>query len=924
MTEKEWIDKKLKFIEKYKVAENAAAGSEYDANANVTAKNVATMQSEIVKDDMIKINRAITEKYLKDIYGDDLVESFKKDLAHHNIYSHDETGLAPYTYGPHEKINVKYKNKESIYTFEELYKIVCEDEHLLDEEKGVWGKYPNDMFILDRYGWTKVERLIKKKRHRDMVKIKIASGDELIVTDNHPLIISDYVENTVPAVDGFGHKQFIVKHENIESDWYVIDNIAKLEEKQLVGYDYIYDITTESHSFICNNIWAHNCVAVSLYPFLLNGLKDLGGSSLPPKHADSYIGGMINLIFLLAGQYLGACAVPEFLPYFDHFLRVDFGDDYIDHLDESVVMYGKRKETLRDRIEDWFQQFVYSINQPAGSRNYQSPFVNISYYDKGYFESIFNGFVFPDGDEPKWETTKELQKMFIKWFNAERTKTILTFPVETFNAIYFKKETLAKLKDKNSELSKIRDSAVEELYTKYNNDHLNTISYDQFKEILKNNEALRDDLKKLISEKISLKSNDLEATVRTVYEENPVYVDEESADLISTAWSKGHSFFVYTSDSADALSSCCLYYKTKVLVKEKLDSKTECEEIRDLYNKYKDKVIYTLCDGEWAKAKLIKLPYRQIYTVRCKNKHNEVIELSVSDNHINITERGNIYTTELCVGDKLKYSENIESKEFEYIPVIEIVEKDKTDDDGIYCFEMENQDEPYFTLPNGIITHNCRLKNAIEENIFSYTLGAGGIQTGSKKVITLNLNRIVQDWYKNEKDSMSLNEYVTTIVKRVHKYLTAWNHWLWDLYNSNLLTVYKAGFISLDKQYLTVGVNGFLEGAEFLSNTDTKYHGLKIQPDNELYKQYAKDILETIKQVNKEDRTEHTKFNTEMVPAENAGAKLYNWDKRDGYWVPEVRNLYNSYFYPVEDASYDVLTKMKLHGNDFVGCLDGR
>ena len=458
-----WIDKKLNFIDKYEKAENAASGSQYDANANVTAKNVATLQCEIVKDDMIKINRAVMNKYLIKYYGEELANQYKKDLDNHYIYSHDETGLAPY------------------------------------------------------------------------------------------------------------------------------------------------------------------CVAVSLYPFLLNGLKDLGGSSLPPRHADSYIGGMINLVFLLAGQYLGAIAIPEFLPYFDYFLRKDFGDDYINHLDESVVIYGKRKETLRDRIEDWFQQFVYSINQPAGSRNYQSPFVNISYYDKGYFESIFKDFIFPDGDDPKWETTKELQKMFMKWFNKEREKSILTFPVETMNLLV----------NKNTE----------------------------------------------------------------------TYSDEEMADFTAEMWAEGHSFFLYQSDSADALSSC------------------------------------------------------------------------------------------------------------------------------------------------------CRLKNAIEENTFSYTLGAGGIQTGSKKVITLNINRITQDWYNKEKDKQTLSEYITTIVKRVHKYLSAWNNWLWDLYNNNLLTVYKAGFISLDKQYLTVGVNGFIEGAEFLADKDCKYKGLKTLPDSEQYKQFAKDVLETIKQVNIEDRT---------------------------------------------------------------------
>ena len=885
MKNKEWIEKKLNFIERYKKAKNAASGSDVDANANVTAKNIATLQSEIIKDDMIDINRAIMQKYLTELYEKDLADQYESDLHNHIIYSHDETGLAPYTYGPHETITVKYKNKESIYTFEELYKIVCEDEHLLDEEKGVWGKYPNDMFILDRYGWTKVERLIKKKRHRDMVKIKIATGDELIVTDNHPLIISNYVENTVPAVDGMGHKQFIAKHENIESDWYVIDNITKLEEKQLVGYDYIYDITTESRSFICNNIWAHNCVAVSLYPFLLNGLKDLGGSSLPPKHADSYIGGMINLIFLLAGQYLGDCmykdqkvfikkdgktysitskdlynliegsetvfntltdqweyktvkdieiyengkwvklnkvlrrpysddiynvktktglsvftskdhkfklyekndytlkaeelkigdkicadvnlfenqkqiefdkiveiniftnddeyvyevetethwyncgglithncAVPEFLPYFDHFLRIDFGDDYIDHLDESVIVYGKRKETLRDRIEDWFQQFVYSINQPAGSRNYQSPFVNISYYDKGYFESIFKDFVFPDGDEPKWETTKELQKMFIKWFNKERTKSPLTFPVETMNSLFDK--------------------------------------------------------------------------------ETHKYKDEETADFIADAWAHGHSFFCYNSDSADALSSCCFTKDTFVKVKLSSDSIVHIltfEELYDYIKKYTDTKIETIgSDGSWKSCKVIKLPCRPVYKIQLKNGS----VLKCSDNHIHPTQRGDVSTIDLVVGDSLKVfmSKDMQS----YTTVISIDRIDYKDD--IYCFEMEDKNDPYFVLENGILTHNCRLKNAIEENTFSYTLGAGGIQTGSKKVITMNINRITQDWYNKARDKMSLAEYVTVIAKRIHKYLTAWNAWLWDLYDSGLLTVYSAGFISLDKQILSLGI----------------------------------------------------------------------------------------------------------------------
>ena len=468
------------------------------------------------------------------------------------------------------------------------------------------------------------------------------------------------------------------------------DQFLKDEDEHLI---YVHDSTS---------IMPY-CVAVSLYPFLLDGLKKLGGTSGAPKHANSFVGGLCNLIFLIAGQFAGAVAVPEFIPYLDHFLRVDYGDDYIDHLDEPVWKIGNNNFTVRHTIEDLFQEFVYCVNQPAAARGYQSPFTNIAYFDKGYFDSIFKDFIFPDGDEPCWETTKELQKLFMKWFNKERTHDVLTFPVETMNLLW----------DKDTH----------------------------------------------------------------------EYVDKEMADFTAEMWAEGHSFFLYNSDSADALSSC------------------------------------------------------------------------------------------------------------------------------------------------------CRLKNAIEENVFSYTLGAGGIETGSKKVITLNINRIVQNWFNEEvnkkykRNRLSLAQYISNIVSRVHKYLEAWNDHLWDMKASGLLTVYDAGFIDLDKQYLTVGFNGFIEGAEFLASMNEfipeKYKNLEIRPDNEAYKNYAKDILGTIKELNVAHRTEHLRFNCEMVPAESAGNKLYKWDKRDGYWTPSSRNLYNSYFFPMEDLTYDPLTKMRLHGTDFIGNLDG-
>lgn len=429
------------------------------------------------------------------------------------------------------------------------------------------------------------------------------------------------------------------------------------------------------------------CCSISLYPFLLDGLTKIGGSSTAPQHLDSFCGSFINLIFLVAGQFAGATATPEFLCYFDHFARKDYGPDYINHLDRVIETLCDHQVTLRERLEHYFAQIVYTINQPAGARGYQSIFWNIAYFDHDYFNAIFDNFVFPDGDIPCWKTTKELQKLFMRWFNKERLKNILTFPVETAN-------------------------------------------------------------------------------MHTV---NGEYADKEMADFFAEQWAEGASFFMYQSDSVDSLSSC------------------------------------------------------------------------------------------------------------------------------------------------------CRLRNGIEDNTFSYTLGAGGVETGSKGVITLNLNRIVQDWKRGNsmalvpQDRVTLPEYITYIVRDVHKYLTAFNSIIWDYKNAGLLTIYDAGFIDLDRQYLTIGVNGFVEGAEFL--------GIKIDADNPEYQKYAADILGTIKELNVEARTEHCKFNTEFVPAESLGVKNAKWDRKDGYKVP--RDCYNSYFYIVEDKNCDPVQKFRYQGIKFTGCCDG-
>ena len=421
---------------------------------------------------------------------------------------------------------------------------------------------------------------------------------------------------------------------------------------------------------------ANYCASITMYPWLLNGTLSIGGNACRPTNLKSFCGGFINMVFMVSSMLSGACATPEFLMYMNYFIGLEYGTDYYKHADD-VVDLSLKKRTIDKVITDCFQQVVYSINQPTGARNFQSVFWNISYYDKYYFQSLFGEFCFPDGSHPDWDSLNWLQKRFMRWFNEERTKAVLTFPVETMAL-----------------LSKDGD-----------------------------------------------------------------ILDEEYADFTAEMYAAGHSFFTYVSDNADSLSSC------------------------------------------------------------------------------------------------------------------------------------------------------CRLRNEIQDNGFSYTLGAGGVSTGSKSVLTLNLNRCIQYEKKNNIPHL---RFVEETIDLMHKVQIAYNENLKYLQEKGMLPLFDSGYIALSRQYLTIGINGIVEAAEFL--------GIKIN-DNEDYRNFVQDVLGLIERYNKQYRRKDLLFNCEMIPAENVGVKHAKWDKEDGYVVP--RDCYNSYFFIVEDESLNVLDKFKLHGKHYIEHLTG-
>lgn len=242
----------------------------------------------------------------------------------------------------------------------------------------------------------------------------------------------------------------------------------------------------------------------------------------------------------------------------------------------------------------------------------------------------------------------------------------------------------------------------------------------------------------------------------------------------------------------------------------------------------------------------------------------------------------------------------------------------------------------YFSKNADSISSCCRLRNEVTDNTFSSTTGLTGVQTGSCNVMTLNLNRIVQDWFHTipnyedhivkgkcawSEDRVSileirneLQKYLEVILDRVYDYQKAYKTGLYNMDKQGMFPQTKAGYINFDKLYCTIGVNGLNEAARFL--------GLTVG-NNEAYMSFASCILNTIKQYNKKHSEKKFKFNLELVPAESLGVKNYNWDKEeDGYWVPDDENLYNSYIYDAHDNT-SVLDKIAMQGGEVAKSIDG-
>lgn len=1162
----------LDFIERYKNADNAADGSERDANANVENKNITTMEGELFKGDFIGVNRLAMWQKIKELYDEGLAEEYLRQLEEHEIYRHDETALKPYCvsitmypflfggitsigglsdaptnihsytggvvnlvfaiasqfagavstpeflpyfdyflrkeYGDDyylradEVVDLSLKKRTIRKVVEDLFQqavyslnqpaaarnfqCVREDTTQLWTPQGF--KYLSELKEGDTcFVWKdgKIsEQPIKHLNVYDydgeMIQFKGEDGYQQTVTPNHRVVykndendewaikeakdIEHHLSNVAMPIAGQLEREDVdisdnmlrlcvyaimysfTKGARIKSptlDFIMVSNTSLLNKIKTALQEEKLAYTEKEH-FI--HLLGSSLTSITLSKkssadilSLLNNTKEQipeWFSQLSPRQAQI----VLDCWSKTGAEHLLSCRNKEDADALQQVCMIAGlgssivyrnGTPYVQTFDRSSKKVNSSSRiTYKGRVwcpttDAGIVIFREENKTPYVSGN--SVFWNIAYYDEPYFKGLFQDFVFPDGSPMIWESTSWLQETFMNWFNEERKKKILTFPVESISLLHNGKEFM-----------------------------------------------------------------------------DP-YWKEKTAEM----WAKGHSFFCYTSDSVDSLSSCCFSPDTKVLAKS--SSGVFFGPIRDLHNMKYTGNKENLCvyhNGSWASAKTIKLPARPMYSIKTANGKT----VCATDNHLFPTLRGDVPAESLTTDDyllfntlaldavpekdeKLSYnqgfligmylgdgsidahgpcqksimfslnkekfqscisymnealSEIVHGEKFSVYKIVNNVvpvsyygdiladfiqrfvsgryanEKhllpetflqsqlfrkgildgfyatdggnsnriyttsqklsedieclcatlglntsvsitDHTDEpvvirgetysrnfplycirwyspknkrsmkgifrivnngmyfrvtdihpvedypyDSVYCFEIDNQDEPYFTLPNGMITHNCRLRNEMQENTFSFTLGAGGVSTGSKCVMTMNVNRLVQN---ATRDNIPIEEAVAAQTEKLHKYLLAFNEILKENLVKHMLPIYEAGFISLDKQYLTIGINGFVEGAEFL--------GIEIAPDNPEYISYGEKILKPIYLLNKRDKDPQNgiMFNTELVPAENLGVKFAKWDKRDGYFVP--RDCYNSYFYLVEDETKNVLDKFKMSGKQFTQYLDG-
>jgi ribonucleoside-triphosphate reductase len=225
------------------------------------------------------------------------------------------------------------------------------------------------------------------------------------------------------------------------------DKLNKLYPGQELGRQYIKDLENHiiyTHDEASTPVLKPYCKAVTLYPLMLKGVGNIDGvTPSAPNDIQSFSGQVTNAVFLFSSQCKGAVALGDYFIALNYYVIQEFGPVWYDKVDEVVTnSHFLHQYTVGHYIRKGMKQFIYGVNQPAGNRSYNSPFSNVSFYDKVYFKSLFGEFYYPDGTQPEWNAIDKLQRIFMQLLREIRLIKPLTFPVTTMALVHNSKEYL--------------------------------------------------------------------------------------------------------------------------------------------------------------------------------------------------------------------------------------------------------------------------------------------------------------------------------------------------------------------------------------------------------------------------------------------------------------------------------------------------
>lgn len=329
-------------------------------------------------------------------------------------------------------------------------------QYLYDMLGALFGTLEGDTIGIEEIQ-NKVEDVLMNDKHFDVAKSYIIYREQhkqarfIRERIDYMNEYSQSNENAATSSETDANANVIMKNvANLEGEVYKTTNRVIQRQRMKDKLNEMYPEVAKKYEEDLNShvIYTHDeattpvlkqyCMAVSLYPLMMEGVGNIDGiTPTPPNDLQSFSGQVTNLIFLLSSQCKGAVAVGEYFIALNYYIVQEFGPNWYEKLDVvTTTDHCSKQRTVRDAIYKAFKQFIYGVNQPAGNRSYQSPFTNVSYYDHTYFDSLFGEFYYPDGTKPQWEAVDCLQRLFMKFFNKLRTKQILTFPVETMAMVY--------------------------------------------------------------------------------------------------------------------------------------------------------------------------------------------------------------------------------------------------------------------------------------------------------------------------------------------------------------------------------------------------------------------------------------------------------------------------------------------------------